>query len=446
MPEKTRIAVDAKRTIADTSRRQIGINLNYLRDDDRNLPHARPLVEALAEMGARYIRYPGGEKSDYHLWSLPPYDAPNPQVFDRGTESPESYVRYAAGHHVMDFDAFMAICRRVGAEPYVVVGATPFEGFCGEITLERYLENATTWVRYANLKKHYGVRYWEIGNENWQSLTAEECADLGLRFSRAMKAVDPTIKTGVSGNSRAYFETILEKAGEEIDFLVASCYPCFQWNSYDHYAATPEVSLVPAHAIQALENWDGGRYREKMKVVAAEVNSWDWAKDGWPTTSNLGHTLVTFEIFGQLLSHPLVDFGMLWTTRWMDYQANGIANGLGPANELKLPGLALKIWSTYLFDNLVAVDRTETLVTFAAHDPGTGGLNLFLLNKGYTAQDVAVSVSAARQYAAGAVHRLQGEGPDDQNPVWSDPGAVTVAKNELELALPAVSLTVVEMG
>ena len=129
MPDNKHISVDTSKVIADTSRRQIGINLNYLRDDNRNLPNARPIEDALQEMGVRYLRYPGGEKSDYHLWSLPPYDAPNPQVFDRYGMHQDSYKsEYAPGHHLLDFDGFMAACRRAGAAPYVAVGATPIEG------------------------------------------------------------------------------------------------------------------------------------------------------------------------------------------------------------------------------------------------------------------------------------------------------------------------------
>ena len=449
MPDEIHISVDTSEVIADTSRRQIGINLNYLRDDNRNLPNARPIEDALVEMGVRYLRYPGGEKSDYYLWSLPPYDAPNPQVFDRRGEHGDSYKSgYAPGHHLLDFDGFMAVCLRVGAAPYVVIGATPIEGLAtGPITMQQYMDNAVSWVRYANIVKKYGVKYWEIGNENWQSLTADDCADLAVRFSRVMKIVDPAIKIGVSGNSRAYFETLLQKAGHDIDFLVASCYPCYEWRSYDYYAGKAEVNLIPSGVIEAIRDFGGGRFKDKIKVVAAEVNSWDWSQDGWSTESNLGHALVTWEIFGQLLTNEMIDFGMLWTTRWMDYKGVGIANALGPANELKLPGIALKIWGRFLLDKMVAVDRTETLVNYASFDPPSGGLNLFLLNKGYRDQDVSLAIESKHEYGTGSLYRLKGTGQDDVSPAWLDSGTVSVVRNGLDnVTLPATSFTVLTLN
>ena len=50
-----------------------GININYLRDSDRNRPQARPLSEAIAAAGMGRLRYPGGSKSDAVLHMTPPF-------------------------------------------------------------------------------------------------------------------------------------------------------------------------------------------------------------------------------------------------------------------------------------------------------------------------------------------------------------------------------------
>ena len=39
-------------------------------------------------------------------------------------------------------------------------------------TWDQWLKSAAAWVRYSNQVKHYGVRYWEIGNENWNGPAA----------------------------------------------------------------------------------------------------------------------------------------------------------------------------------------------------------------------------------------------------------------------------------
>ena len=62
------------------------------------------------------------------------------------------------------------------------------------------LTNAVEWVRYANIKKKYGVKYWMIGNESWNnseyngSVSPAKYADDLEDFARAMKAVDSSIK------------------------------------------------------------------------------------------------------------------------------------------------------------------------------------------------------------------------------------------------------------
>jgi alpha-L-arabinofuranosidase len=58
--------------LADVSSKPLGINTDFFVDDDANRPSSRKLDEALAEMGVKYLRYPGGEKSDGYLWSVAP--------------------------------------------------------------------------------------------------------------------------------------------------------------------------------------------------------------------------------------------------------------------------------------------------------------------------------------------------------------------------------------
>jgi hypothetical protein len=89
-----------------------------------------------------------------------------------------------------DFESFMAFARGLSpaATPLVTVNfstGSPAE--------------AAAWVHYANVVKGYGIRYWEIGNEedgNWETggpLNASDYARRYIEFYEAMKAADPTI-------------------------------------------------------------------------------------------------------------------------------------------------------------------------------------------------------------------------------------------------------------
>src|SRR5690349_8873763 len=60
---------------------RLGINVDYWWDDNGNrVAGAQTLRAAFMNMGLKVWRYPGGEKADGYLWSIPPFTAPNPQL------------------------------------------------------------------------------------------------------------------------------------------------------------------------------------------------------------------------------------------------------------------------------------------------------------------------------------------------------------------------------
>ncbi len=93
-------------------------------------------------------------------------------------------------------DEFVAYCRRVGAQPILQVPLlTNLQG--GRATPQ----DAAEMVRYCNVTRGYGIRYWEIGNEpdlysdqgDLPGYGVEQfCRDFNA-FAAAMKRVDPGI-------------------------------------------------------------------------------------------------------------------------------------------------------------------------------------------------------------------------------------------------------------
>jgi hypothetical protein len=91
------ITVDLTSVVADVSRKPIGINVNFLLDADGNRANAiRRLAEALKSAGVRYLRYPGGEKSDAYLWAVPPYTSSMPTLARWAATRPGSRITTAA--------------------------------------------------------------------------------------------------------------------------------------------------------------------------------------------------------------------------------------------------------------------------------------------------------------------------------------------------------------
>ncbi|MEU8421340.1 cellulose binding domain-containing protein [Micromonospora sp. NPDC048835] len=203
-------------TVPDTA---LGVNHAIW---DSNLGTAET-SDLLRDAGVQMMRYPGGSYADIYHW--------------KDHTAPGGYV--APG---TDFDTFMASVRRVGAQPMIIANygtGTPAE--------------AADWVRYANVTKGYGARYWTVGNENygnghygsaWEAddhpdKSATQYARLVVEYAEAMKAVDPTIKVGavltMPGNwpdgitagsdPGPWNQTVLSIAGPKIDFVDVHWYP-----------------------------------------------------------------------------------------------------------------------------------------------------------------------------------------------------------------------------
>jgi alpha-N-arabinofuranosidase len=97
---------------------------------------------------------------------------------------------------------------------------------------------AAEWVQYVNGPSRR-VRYWEVGNELYMNegsatskaitVNPDKYADRFNEFAQAMKAADPEIQVGAIGgenygryvniNYPNWNRTVLEKAGDQMDFL-----------------------------------------------------------------------------------------------------------------------------------------------------------------------------------------------------------------------------------
>ena len=422
----------------------VGVNLNYMRDSDANRPQARPLNAALKDMGARWLRYPGGEKSDYYLWSQPPYDKPHPVSL--------GYYATVPGVR-LDFDQYVVTCRAVGAEPYVVVGYTT-EKAAGR-TKAQWLESAAAWVRYANVTKKYRIRYWEVGNENWNNGkgTPEELAQVVTEFSHAMKAVDPTIQVGASGNNRDWWAKFLPIAAPSLDFINLSLYNCWNWKGYDHFVQHPDEDTIGdvETALSAIDQDAPPADRARLRVIVSETNSKDYTDGGWPGKNTLGHALVTFDTLGRVVSQPRVRSVMVWTSRWVnDGEAKGSQwYAFGPANELLPTGRAIALWGQFLQSDLIAVSGgIGAISAYASRSPDGRRVSVWILNRGYQPiNDVHVAIHARQtQYQQAAAYRLSGTGPDDPAPTWGRVGTLAVTGNAVApLSCPALSVTVLTL-
>ncbi|MEV4728027.1 cellulose binding domain-containing protein [Micromonospora humida] len=213
------VTVNANAGLATVPATALGVN-HAIWDSQLGTAETSDLLKAA---GVRMMRYPGGSYADIYHW--------------RDHTAPGGYVAPDT-----DFDTFMAAARRVGAQPMIIANygtGSPAE--------------AADWVRYANVTKGYGAKWWTVGNENygnghygsaWEAddhpdKSASQYARLVVEYADAMKAVDPTVKVGavltMPGNwpdgitagsdPGPWNRTVLSIAGPKIDFVDVHWYP-----------------------------------------------------------------------------------------------------------------------------------------------------------------------------------------------------------------------------
>ncbi|WP_052432472.1 cellulose binding domain-containing protein [Streptacidiphilus carbonis] len=259
------VAVNAQEGLGTIPSTAYGLN-SAVWDAQMNTPAVAGL---LGQAGVGMLRYPGGSYGDIYHWQT--------------NTAPGGYV--APG---TDFDAFMGTAKQIGAQPMLIAdygSGTPQE--------------AADWVRYANITKGYGDKYWEIGNEvygngyygsGWETDTHADksptaYADNVVQYAAAMKAVDPTIKVGAvltlpgnwpdgvlaAGDAADWNRTVLSIAGSSVDFVIVHWYPSGQ-GAATVLAEPAQLTGELAQLRQEIDQYAGAK-AANLQVALTEINS-----------------------------------------------------------------------------------------------------------------------------------------------------------------------------
>ncbi len=125
------VTVNANSTLGTVPAGAIGLN-SAVYDGNMNDAAQPGLLKAA---GINALRYPGGSYSDIYNW-----------------QSNTTQGGYVAPN--TNFAAFMGTAQSAGASPVITVNWGT-----GTASL------ASAWVQNANVTNHYGIQYWEVGNE-----------------------------------------------------------------------------------------------------------------------------------------------------------------------------------------------------------------------------------------------------------------------------------------
>jgi alpha-N-arabinofuranosidase len=463
---QTSVTVDVGKRLKILNGRESGINMDYLMDGSYLTP-ATSTTTALKNMGVKLMRYPGGEKSDNYLWSAAPWTASSPRMalLDAVNCWPTGdalFVDQANAEKkcksvVLDFDEFMTMSKAVGAQPLIVVAYDAMYNSvaASKPTKAQLIEHAKQWVRYANITKKYGIKYWMIGNESWnlpdyngRTTAAQYAADI-VAFASAMKAVDPTIKIIANGQSSWWPTLLKSSAVSYIDILGFSLYPVYGYTAgYETYRRNNKSLTGEADAaIKAIATYAPSAHRARLKVLATEYNSMDWAGN-WGNENNLGHALCNFQIFGDMVINPKVESICLWNTRWVDNQITNqhIYDALDKAGNINATGTAQRVWGRNLLNTMITAASSDTMLkAYATYDTVTKNTNIFLLNKDIAAKKVKVSLKNYTATYRVVKYVFSGSSVSDMFPKFLKQGDTLLPPSIASLTIAPASVTLLKL-
>lgn len=435
----TQLKVDVNRILADVSHQPLGIGLNFVGD--------QPNISApLQEIKVGTLRFATNE---YYLFDQSEPNNPKVAIQDPRLWPVKSFSKPdGTWWGKLNFDDFMAVCQSTNAEPFIVVAidAIAYQGNAPHAAPEEVLKSAVDWVNYANVVKGYQVKYWEIGNEsnlknsdliNW---TPEKYAQAVVQFSRAMKAIDPTIKIGANGmridKNQDWWGQIMPLIKDDVDYLVTHQYSWHQdyqeWkNSQDEH----DYNLKDA--VKAIKT-----YNPNLRLNVTENSSFN------PSISHTNNTwkmLHNFEMLGESLSFNQVDYVHFWTSRWLESDPYAEDNSAFDANYQLTPiGYPLKVWNTFLKQKMVYVTKAaETVRCWASYDPRDNSLSVFLLNKNQVRQNVSIQLNNYARNMQNERWVLKGSTPQSRDANWSKSGSALSRGNKIKTRLAPLSVTVI---
>jgi alpha-L-arabinofuranosidase len=349
------------------------------------------LPGVLAASGAKIMRYPGGSLSDGYHWQ------------SNTTES-----SYANPNNT--FDAFMGVAQKAGIQPLITVdygAGTPQE--------------AAGWVQYANkggsgyngprptyaggssTGHTYGIKYWEIGNEvygdgtygtqwelNHHALGPTTYANNVVAYSNAMKAIDPTIKTGLVLSTPGYLpdgvtnslspkpwnDTVLPIACPSIDFVIIHWYPGGS-SAAASLATTSQIPSMLSTARSKINQYCGAR-ANSIQIMITETNGGSVSGGQQATAWQLG--LFASDMYMTMLEHGVANIDY-WEVH-DDMLSSGTSGE--PAAQTPFPpyyGLQMLTHLGNADDTMVSSSSNQNLVAVHAVKQANGNLAVLLVNK-----------------------------------------------------------------
>jgi alpha-L-arabinofuranosidase len=447
------------------------------------------VIELVRELGVTVVRYPGGNFVSGYRWEdgVGPRDQ-RPVRLDPAWRSIES--------NQVGLGEFVRWAELAGVQTMLAVNLGT-RGVQEALDLLEYA-NHPGGTQLSQLRRAHGaqepfdIRIWCLGNEMdgpWQTghKTPAEYGRLAAETARAMRMFDPRLELVACGSSGAgmptfgeWESTVLSLALDQVDHISAHAYYELTDGDLGSFLASAVDMDRMIDTVVATADATTARLRSSKKIMVSfdEWNVWyqsrlaecvptDWTTA--PRISEDAYTVTDAVVVGNLLISLLRHNDRI-TAACQAQLVNAIApiraEPTGPAwrqstfhpfaltsRLAKGEVLAVKL-RTPTYESAV-YGTVNTLDAVATHDPGTGDLAVFVVNRDQS--DTAGLEVDLRGFASG-LRVLEAWTVSDEdlsatntqhNPTRVSPRptpAATLTGTSLRLSLPPVSWTVVALG
>ncbi len=484
------LKIDAENIMHETNRRNLTGSNIALWNQPWELEDSQ-LHDYVRELEPAFIRIPGGSWANHYYWN------------GNGVRTGESDMdmsKLKDGVWEVDYSAFAPGFNVEGDERLPI--SDGFHGTWDVKQLHDFVETfeakaivtvnlgsgspemAAEWVRWANKKNNYNVKYWELGNElegGWElghilpdgsKMTGQVYAKRFLEFAKAMKAVDPTIKTGgpASSNARgAFVKELLRDAGDEVDFISFHTYPVesrFQ-NEQGFFAEIFKLEK----AVSKFRGWINTYQPERKDEIELAITEWNSKVVEDRVTADLMNGLWCSIWIGEMFRNG-ISFANQWDMMTatatgghglfyfdqFDFEQPGVPQDemdrqFGSFDPLCIPKgqyWALYLWSRYMGDRLVGSTLSGSENLYSAVTRSDDALQILFVNP---SRDVAqtVQLDSTQSLGSEAVaiqlsHHEYFWNPYTRSPQWSRrPEPVRISLAGHTVVVPPFSVLILQV-
>jgi len=417
-----------------------------------NVEGFRPDVLALLrELNAPVYRWPGGNFVSGYNW--------RDGIGDRDRRPPRKNPAWkGVEHNDVGINEFMALCRLIGAEPYIAVNSGLGDAASAAEQVE-YMNGAASTPMGAQRALNgqlapFKVRWWSIGNEmygDWQlgHMPLGDYVKKHAVFADAMRGKDPDIELVAVGDVGAWDEAMLAGNAGNMSLISEHFYAQEAPGLMGHVAQVPRQirRIADAHR----------RYRETIPALAGKniriaLDEWNYWY-GPHLYGELGTRYFLKDALG-------IAAGIHEYSRQADiiFMANyaqtvnviGAIKTTTTAAAFDTTGLVLKLYRAHFGLAPVSVrGAPEPLDVAAAWSGDKSALTLAIVNPTSEPQALALELKGASFAATATLRRIAGTDPM----AYNEPGKPPAVKIEEtsnvpvgdRLTLPPMSISIYEL-